>query len=76
MKKTMVGIAMALLVGGTGMMVAEARPNYNSPIEKSGILEQFDKEMEIERLAKLEAKSKKSAQSQEDDEEIECELNE
>jgi len=39
-------------------------------------LEQFDKEMESERLAKLEAKSKKSAQSQEDDEEIECELNE
>mgnify|MGYP003616736583 FL=1 len=38
---------------------------------ESGILEQFDKEMEIERLAKLEAKSKKSAQSQEDDEEIE-----
>ena len=43
---------------------------------ESGILEQFDKEIEIERLAKLEAKSKKSAQSQEDDEEIECELNE
>lgn len=38
---------------------------------ESGILEQFDKDMEIERLAKLEAKSKKVNQSQEDDEEIE-----
>ena len=43
---------------------------------ESGILEQFDKEMERERLAKLEAKSKKVDQSQEYDEEVECELNE
>ena len=43
---------------------------------ESGILEKFDKDIEIERLAKLEAKSKKANQSKEDDEEIECELNE
>ena len=43
---------------------------------ESAILEQFDRDMEIERLAKLEAKSRKANQSQEDDEEIECELNE
>ena len=43
---------------------------------ESGILEQFDRDMEIDRLAKLEAKSRKANQSQEDDEEIECELNE
>ena len=47
MKKIIVGVAMALLVGGTGMMVAEARPNYNSPIEKSGVLEQYDDDFYI-----------------------------
>ena len=43
---------------------------------ESGILEQFDREMEEERVAKLEAKSSKAKQSEEDDEEIECEVNE
>ena len=42
MKKMIVGITMAVLVGGLGVMVAEAQPNYNSPLEKSGVLEEYD----------------------------------
>jgi len=48
----------------------------NAATIESGILEQFDKEMEIERLAKQAAKVKKSDISEDDfDEEIESELN-
>lgn len=42
MKKMIVGITMAVLLGGLGVMVAEAQPNYNSPLEKSGVLEEYD----------------------------------